>query len=49
VGADPGSPVAPAYTPPFEFTGKVKQVRFNLKGEHFEDVVAKFKAMMARQ
>ena len=49
VGADPGSPVAPAYAPPFEFTGNIKQVRFNLKGEHFEDLAANFKAIMARQ
>jgi arylsulfatase len=49
VGADPGSPVAPVYAPPFEFTGTVKRVRFDLTGEHLEDLAAKFRAIMARQ
>lgn len=49
VGADPGSPVAPDWAPPFEFTGTVKQVRFDMSGESFEDQAALFKAIMARQ
>lgn len=48
-GADPGSPVTPEYQTPFKFTGAIKQVRVDLSGEHFEDKVARFKAMMARQ
>jgi len=48
-GADPGSPVTPEYQPPFNFTGAIKQVRVSLSGEPFEDRVARFKAMMARQ
>jgi arylsulfatase len=48
-GADPGSPVTPAYQPPFRFTGAMVKVRVDLSGEAFEDQAARFKAMMARQ
>ncbi len=49
VGADPGSPVAPDWAPPYEFTGTIKRVRFDVSGESFEDQARHFKAMMARQ
>ena len=49
IGADPGSPVAPDWAPPFEFTGTIKRVRFDVSGDPFEDQAATFKAIMARQ
>ena len=48
-GAGPGSPVTPAYQPPFRFSGTIVKLRVDLSGEPFEDQAARFKAMMARQ
>jgi arylsulfatase len=49
VGADPGSPATPEYTPPFRFTGTIKRVQVDTSGESIEDKAAKFRAVMARQ
>ena len=49
VGADPGSPVAPDWAPPYAFTGTIKRIRFDVSGESFEDQARHFKAIMARQ
>jgi arylsulfatase len=49
VGADPGAPVAPFYRPPFEFTGTIHSVTFDLSGEVIEDDEASMRRIMARQ
>ncbi len=49
VGADPGSPAAPVYEAPFEFTGKVESVTIDVSGEVIKDDEADFKRLMARQ
>jgi hypothetical protein len=49
VGADPGAPVAPFYQAPFEFTGTVHSVTFDLSGEVIEDSEAEMRMIMARQ
>ena len=33
VGADPGAPVAPFYKTPFEFTGTIHSVTFDVSGD----------------
>lgn len=49
VGADPGSPVAPFYYAPFEFTGTIHSVTFDLGGEMIVDDEAEMRQIMARQ
>jgi arylsulfatase len=49
VGADPGAPVAPFYRPPFEFTGTIHSVTFDLDGEMIVDDEAALRRIMARQ
>jgi arylsulfatase len=49
VGADPGAPVAPFYKEPFEFTGTVHSVTFDLSGDVIKDEEAEMRIIMARQ
>ena len=49
VGADPGAPVAPFYEPPFEFTGTIHSVTFDVSGDVIEDSDAEMRMIMARQ
>ena len=49
VGADPGAPVAPFYAAPFEFTGTVYSVTFDLSGELIKDEEAELRRILARQ
>jgi arylsulfatase A-like enzyme len=49
VGADPGAPVAPFYTSPFEFTGTVISVTFDISGELIRDSEAEMRQILARQ
>ena len=49
VGADPGAPVAPFYDTPFEFTGTVYSVTFDVSGDVIEDTEAEMRMIMARQ
>jgi hypothetical protein len=49
VGADPGAPVAPFYNTPFEFTGTVHSVTFDLSGDVIKDDEAEMRMIMARQ
>lgn len=49
VGADPGAPVVPFYNSPFEFTGAVYSVTFDISGETIEDKEAEVRRIMARQ
>jgi arylsulfatase A-like enzyme len=49
VGADPGAPVGPSYSPPFEFTGKIHSVTIDVSGDVIEDKEADFKRLLARQ
>ncbi|HTJ56955.1 MAG TPA: sulfatase-like hydrolase/transferase [Devosiaceae bacterium] len=53
VGRNPGSPVSEMYAPPFEFTGKIKQVTVDLTGKLIvdskEQEEALARAAMARQ
>ena len=49
VGADPGAPVAPFYQSPFEFTGTIHSVTFDVSGDVIEDKEAEMRRIMARQ
>ena len=49
VGADPGAPVAPFYDTPFEFTGTIFNVTFDVSGEVIKDDEAEMRMIMARQ
>jgi hypothetical protein len=49
VGADPGAPVAPFYETPFEFTGTIHSVTFDLSGDVIEDREAEMRRILARQ
>jgi arylsulfatase len=49
VGADPGAPVAPFYETPFEFTGTVYSVTFDVSGDVIKDEEAEMRMIMARQ
>ena len=49
VGADPGAPVSPFYDTPFEFTGTVHSVTFDLSGDVIKDDEAEMRMIMARQ
>ena len=48
-GADPGSPVTPAYKPPFHFTGTLYEVTIDVSGELIRDEEAEMRLVMARQ
>lgn len=49
VGADPGAPVTPYYEPPFEFTGVLYSVTFDVSGDVIKDHEAELRRIMARQ
>ena len=49
VGADPGAPVAPFYETPFEFTGTIHNVTFDVSGEVIMDSEAEMRRILARQ
>ena len=49
VGADPGAPVAPFYGTPFEFTGTLHSVTFDVSGDVIADSEAEMRMIMARQ
>ncbi|MEA3336396.1 MAG: arylsulfatase [Chloroflexota bacterium] len=49
VGADEGAPVSPEYDPPFEFTGEIKKVHFDLSGESTVDPMMELIAAMRKQ
>ncbi len=49
VGANPGAPVAPFYEPPFEFTGVLHSVTFDVSGDLIADSEAEMRMIMARQ
>ena len=48
-GADTGSPVTPAYKPPFHFTGKLYEVTIDVSGELIRDEEAEMRLVLARQ
>ena len=48
-GMDSGSPVTPAYAPPFEFTGTIDSVTVEVSGELIKDSEAEMRQIMARQ
>jgi arylsulfatase A-like enzyme len=48
-GADPGSPVTPAYKPPFHFTGTLYEVVIDVSGELIRDEEAEMRMVMAHQ
>jgi arylsulfatase A-like enzyme len=48
-GMDSGSPVTPAYKPPFEFTGTIDTVTVDVSGELIQDSEAEMRMIMARQ
>jgi arylsulfatase len=49
VGADPGAPVAAFYDTPFEFTGTIHSVTFDVSGDVIKDDEAELRMIMARQ
>lgn len=49
VGADPGAPVASFYESPFEFTGTIHSVTFDLSGDVIKDEEAEMRRIMAQQ
>jgi arylsulfatase len=49
VGADPGAPVGLYYEPPFEFTGTIRSVTFDVSGDVIEDSEAEMRRILARQ
>jgi hypothetical protein len=49
VGADPGAPVAPFYASPFEFSGTIYSVTFDVSGDVIQDDEAEMRRIMARQ
>jgi len=49
VGADPGAPVDPLYDSPFEFTGTIHSVTFDVSGDVIKDDEAEMRRIMARQ
>ena len=48
-GADPGSPVTPAYAPPFAFTGTLEEVTVAVSGELTSDGEAELRRILSRQ
>jgi arylsulfatase len=49
IGGDPGAPVGPYYEPPFEFTGTIRSVTYDVSGEVIKDSEADMRMIMARQ
>lgn len=49
VGIDPGAPVAPFYETPFEFSGKIYKVTFDVSGDVVKDDEAELRMIMVRQ
>jgi arylsulfatase len=49
VGGDPGAPVGPFYDSPFEFTGTIRSVTFDVSGDVIEDSEAELRRILARQ
>lgn len=49
IGADPGAPVGPFYTAPFEFTGTIHSVTIDVSGDLFRDEEAELRVIMSRQ
>jgi arylsulfatase len=49
VGENPGAPVTPEYESPFEFTGTIHSVTFDVSGDVIEDSEAEMRILMARQ
>jgi arylsulfatase len=49
VGADPGAPVAPFYETPFEFTGTIHSVTFDVSGDLIQDTEAEMRQILAKQ
>jgi len=49
VGADPGAPVAPFYQTPFEFTGTLHSVTFDVSGDLIQDSEAEMRQILAKQ
>jgi arylsulfatase A-like enzyme len=49
VGADPGAPVAPFYKTPFEFTGTLHSVTFDVSGNVIADSESEMRMILARQ
>jgi len=45
----PGAPVAPFYETPFEFTGTIHSVTFDVSGDVIGDSEAEMRVIMARQ
>ncbi|TAJ45468.1 arylsulfatase [Methanofollis fontis] len=48
-GRSGGSPITPAYTPPFPFTGTLHRVVVDVSGERIEDHEAEIRLALARQ
>jgi arylsulfatase len=48
-GADPGSPVTPAYAPPFAFTGSLEEVTVDVSGELIPDGESEMRLILSRQ
>jgi hypothetical protein len=48
-GANPGTPVTPAYQAPFRFTGTLHAVTVDLSGDLITDTEAEMRMAMARQ
>jgi arylsulfatase A-like enzyme len=48
-GANPGSPITPEYTSPFEFTGTIEHVTIDVSGELIVDSEAELRVHLARQ
>jgi len=48
-GANPGSPITPAYQAPFTFTGTLHTVTLDLSGDVITDTEAEMRMAMARQ
>jgi hypothetical protein len=44
-----GAPIAPFYETPFEFTGIIRSVTFDISGDVIEDSEAEMRVIMARQ
>jgi arylsulfatase A-like enzyme len=49
VGADAGAPVTDEYEPPFEFTGTIEKVVYDVSGERIVDHEAEIRMALARQ
>lgn len=48
-GADTGSAVTPAYTPPFAFSGRRETVTIEVNGEPSDDREARLREALSRQ